>query len=321
MVPGLLNENLLTQTFPLNLIDIFIIFIITILSTWFVTKILNKEEYFEDKSVKDTYLTINFFGFFFLYFALIIFFKEIGSTTGFPFILLCEALFWYSLRYSRKKEEKFPSIKYHYNPKVSFVNTSLISIIYLLFVSIILIKSNFSINENNANIFGTLLLISVFNTLYGVHIEDNIAQYVQLNIYSYLFIVIAIILTTTSWITSSFFNLTGYFLCFYSANEISKNINGKFYISTFRLMTIILFLSGIFLSVMTSTFLPIITFSAIALLSVATLVKLKDKSYNKDTQQNLFNVIIICCFILYYLLTEEIFLVSNFFDIIEVLLA
>lgn len=86
-------------------------------------------------------------------------------------------------------------------------------------------------------------------------------------------------------------------------------------------MVIVLFLSGLFLSTLTSTYLPFVTFSAIALLIVGTLVKLKEQSYDENIQKSLFVIIIVCCLILYYLLTGEIFIASEIFNLITGLLA
>jgi hypothetical protein len=204
MAPGLLNEAILTHAFSLEPIDVILVLLLAFLSTGAITKIIGKDESFENKSVKDTYLTLNFFAFLFVFFAFTIFLKEVEYSIGIIFLLVGESLFWHSLKFSRNKGEDFYSTEYHYNSIISYVNTSLISLLYLLFIFIVLIESNFSINESNANIFGTLLLIAVFKTLYGINIDQTVAQFIQLHVYSYLFIFIAIMLTTASWITSSF---------------------------------------------------------------------------------------------------------------------
>ncbi|WP_340818098.1 hypothetical protein [Methanolobus sp. WCC4] len=319
MASVIFDGTLLTQTFSLDPIDSIIVLVLAILSTGLNVKLLNKEECFEGQYIKDTYYTINFFGFLFLFFAFMVFLKESGYVIGLFFVLICEALFWQSLRFSRRKEETSYSVNYHYNQKISFVNTSLVSALYFLFIIIMVISSNFSIAETNVNIFGTLLLISVFKSLYGVFTGETYVQFAQLHIYSYLFIFLAMIISSTSGITSLSFNVTGYFLALYSANEIARYKN-NFYIFTFRTMAIILFFTGFFLSNLTSTYMPLITFSAIALVIIGTLVRLREQNYDKDRQSILFYTVIGSCFILYYLLTGEIFLLSDIIKgIIQVL--
>ncbi|WP_292462309.1 hypothetical protein [Methanolobus sp.] len=323
MVPGLLDETLLNHTYPLDLFESIFIIVVSLLSVALITKKFIKNEHFEDRSTKENFIVIYSFAFLFLYFAFAIFLKESAYYIGFTFILVCEVLFLQSLRVSRiKKTSSYPE-KYQYNSTIAFISTSLISVLYLLFIFIIVVKSSFSIDEANVNIFGTLLLIAVFNTLYGISIEDNLTQHYQLHAYSYLFIVIAVFLTIMekSWFTTSFFNLTAYFLSLFSAKEISLHKDNKFYSSTFKVMLIILVLTGFISSAYISSYIPIVTFTAIGLLVVASLVTLKDKKYDETQQIYLFWVIVLCCIILYFLLSGKIFILSYFYDVFIGLLA
>jgi hypothetical protein len=319
MVPGLLDESFLNHAFPLSVFESVIAIVISIIFVVAIGKKFAKQEFFEDKSTRDFYLLIYFAALVVMFLAFVTFIKEPDNyNIGFICILISELLFWQALNYSKIKVEKkngYHTITtYKYNSNIVFATTSLISILFLLFIVFVIFMSKVAGGEGNINIFGTLLLLSVFNTLYGIRIDGNLQHHYQLHVYSYLFILIAVVLTLTkeSWFTATTFNFTAYLLSLYSANEISKQKDNKgFYLLTFKIMLFVLCIIGLLFSAYMSTWLPLATFILIGLVIVGTLVKMKEYTYNEDWQKWLMWSIILFCFILYYLLSGEIFILSN----------
>lgn len=304
-----LNGSLADSAFLVNSTDMFVILSLSLLLIALNYYILNKDSHFDDGTHKITYFTMNFIGFSTLFLSFVCFFKNPESTQCYAIILFCEAIFWYSLRLSRKEQKPSNQYKtiYKYDSLVSYVNTSLVGSLYMLFVIIIYILNDFSINESNIILFGTLLLISVFKTLYGVYIGEMHYHFLQLHIYSYIFIIIAVFLSTTTILSSLLFNLNGYLLGSYSANEISQNKNNNFYSITFTVLLLILFFSGFCLILLTSSFNPLLPLFPVALLMARTLVQFKENEYSSDSQLEIRNYSMAACSILYVVLTGEVY--------------
>lgn len=313
MVFEFYNQSLLSQTNLFNQMDLIYILIFSILSIIIIKSLIT----IEDEHDLKIFLTIDFFGLFILFFALLLFLNGADFGLAFSFILICEAIFWQGIKYTRKSEEVHRNIQYIYNPYTTTLNTSVISAIYLIFVFIFLNENNFSINETNANLIGTLLLISVLKTLHGINVSRNSLQFYQLQFYGYIFVAIAIFLTNESFIESIFFNFTGYLMVLYSGNEISHIRKDEFNLNTFIIMLFLLFISAIISMFNTATIAPLVPLCIIGLLIIGTLVKIKHGSYDEENQTYLFIGLFIVCFILYFVLTGEIIVISQLFDLFE----
>lgn len=288
-------------------LELIFILIWSILSIILVNHILRLDKY---ESKKNTYLLLNFLGFFILYFSFYLILENVAYGVAFSLIFTSEAFFWASLKFV--ESERYSR---HYE-NISFINTSLIGGIYLIATFMILFANDFSINESNAYIFTTLLLISVFKTLYGIIIKPHYTHYIQLHIYGYIFLFISLFLVSNSAIKSFFFNITGFLITLYSANEISEIKQSQFNRSTFTIWLLIIFVSVFFSMFLTLKIAPIFSLVSIGLIIATTLVKIEKNEYDTETQSIIGLLIIISSFILYYLMTHTLFILDQIKEIL-----
>ncbi|KGK98715.1 hypothetical protein LI82_07675 [Methanococcoides methylutens] len=274
--------------------------------------LLNKKSCFEEDSHKFAYYILNFVGFCVLFLALLGFFKDPEFNTGYTFILFSEGLFWYSLRLSRKEEiqSSYGDKEYTYNSLISYMHTSLVGSLYMFFAIGTYIINNFTISENSILIFSTMLLISVIKVFYGIYMDDKgdvHYHFWQLHIYAYIFVIISVFLSATTFLLSLLFSLNGYLLGTFSANEISQNGNKKFHNLTFSALILFLAISGFYLMINNSSYSPLLPLLPVALLMARTLVQFKEKDYSDESQDTVWGLSIITCVILYLALTWNVF--------------
>ena len=321
MATEFFNLPLLNRPDLFSVMDLIIIFILSILSIFIITPATIKDGF-----KKKIFLLINFFGFFTLYFAFSLFLKYSEYYVGITLIIICETIFWCALSYTGKPITTNDGKKniYYYDPYVSLINTSLIGVVYLLFIFLFSIQNNFSFDGINEQIFGTLLLISTFKTLSGkffniseLLIDKTAFQFIQLHIYGYIFVAISIFLYAESFYESFIFKLTGSLLVIYSANEISlAHKNSKFSIATLAILLIIIFIISIISAFITATPAPLVPLFIFAPLMIGAIVIFNKNSYAEKMQMYIFTGVIICCFVLYYILTGEIFMVTEYINVV-----
>lgn len=308
MIIDVHSQSILNQVNLINKYELIFILILSILSVILISKIIDFSMTDLDEQI---YLLLNFVGFFVLYFAFSVMMQKVEYGFGFSLIAISEGFFWASLRYMQGRKD---------TPSISFVNTSLVGATYLLFTILLLILSDFTINETNTYILATFLLISVFKTLYGIYVEAIDIHFIQLHIYSYIFLVISLFLSANSIAKSFLFNWTGYLIALYSANEISKDSRTNFNIQTFKLWFVLLFVS-VFISILiTSKIAPLLLLGPIGLLIAWTLVKIRQNWFENSVhpvQVWIIIGIIIFSFILYYALTNKIFLIDQLVEILK----
>lgn len=173
-------------------------------------------------------------------------------------------------------------------------------------------------DESNIYILSTLLLISIFKNIYGIITSPSFFNYLQLHIYSYIFLVFSIILTMDSIGKPLFFSFFSYLIGLYSANEISKfKTFEKFNITIFMVWLSIIFIGAFISMYLTSKIAPLIPLGSIGLVIAWTLGKIKKENLDDETQGFMLLGIIIFSFILYYILTGKVFIIDQLFEIIK----
>lgn len=308
MVSNYYNQSILNQANFVTTNELLIILVLSILSILIILMWIKFPKIESDEQI---YILLNFFGFFILYIAFTKIINNVEYGFGFSFILVSEACFWASLKYMQAKEET--------TPLISYINTSLVGLVYLFFIPVLFFLNNSIINENDIYILATLLLISVFKTLYGIYTDPNDIHFYQLHIYGYIFLIISVFLSMNSIGKALLFNITGYLIGLFSANQISNNNQNKFNINTFKIWLFILIISGIVLSIITSKLSPIIPIGVVVLLIAGTLTKMKQNFFDEERQPYIFISIIVISFILYYVMTGSLFLIDQLIKILELI--
>lgn len=290
------------QSINIDPVVLIFILILAFLSIVINFKIINFEQINIEEQI---YLLLNFFGFFILYNAFANIMNNVEYGLGFTLILISEAFFWSSLKFilTREKVRKYDDL-------ISYINTSLVGLIYLFFIIFLLFLNKFSISEASIYILATLLLISIFKNIYGIFTNANNFNFIQLHIYSYIFLFFSIVLSMNAIEKSFLFSITSYLIGLYSANEISNITNSKFNINIFKFWIFFIFLGAFILMLVTSKITPLLPLGSIGLLIAFTLVKINQKSFDENTQGILLLSIIFCSFIL-YVLTGKIFLIEQ----------
>lgn len=282
---------------------ILVILIATILSTIVIAYITKNSK---NKSGIEVYFILVGFGFLMLYLAFSLIKDNIGYGYIFTLILISEALFWSSLKFMQAKDPNGSLFNY--------INTSLVGLVYLIFIILLLVLNSFKINENDIYIISTLLLISIFKTLFGIFLSKSEYHFIQLHIYSYIFLFMSIILSP-NLLMSILFNFTGYLIALFSANELSETYE-DFSKKIFTLWILIIIVGLIVSLFYIQNLTPILPLSSAIVIVAATLVKIRQNSFN-EYRGILYCGIIGICFILYYVLTGTIFILSQLYEIVK----